>query len=87
MVVSSSFGSGLAGLLTAWAFSAGGRGSGFLGPLCLLRLLAEELMFQLSDSGLEFLDFPLELGFPRFAALELSFPIAGLLSQLKQVQQ
>ena len=38
---------------------------------------AEELMLQLSDFRLEFLDLPLELGFSPFAVLELGFPIVG----------
>ena len=52
---------------------AGGRGC--LRTVFLLRLFAEELMLQLSDFRLEFLDLPLELGFSPFAELELGFPI------------
>jgi hypothetical protein len=67
MVVASPLRRGIVGLLTARApATAGGRGclrTGFL-----LRLLAEELMFQLSDFRLQFLDLLLELGFSLFAA-------------------
>ncbi len=43
-------------------------------------------MFQLFDFRLEFLDSLLQLGFTLFAALELGFPIVGLLSRLEQLQ-
>jgi hypothetical protein len=72
-------------LLAAPAFSAAGR-RGFLRSVPLFRLLAEQLMFQLCNSGLEFLDFVLEFDFPLLGALELGFPIAGLLSLVEQLE-
>ena len=76
--------SGVFGLLAASAFSAAGR-RGLLRSFPLFGLLAEQLMFQLCNSGSEFLDFLLEFDFPLLGALELGFPIAGLLSLVEQL--
>ena len=87
MAVASPLRRGIVRLLAARAFPATAGGRGCLRTFFLLRLFAEELMFQLSDSRLEFLDLLLELGFSPSAALELSFPIVGLLSCLKKLSK
>jgi hypothetical protein len=75
---------GIVGLLAATAFPvAGGRGC--LRTVLFLRLLAEELMFQLFNSCPQFPDLLLEIGFSLLAALELGFPIVGLLSRFNQL--
>ena len=86
ILVASPLRRGIVGLLAARAFPAAG-GRGYLRTFFLLRLFSEELMFQLFDFRLQFLDFLLELRFPPFNALELGFPIVGLLSGLKQLPQ
>jgi hypothetical protein len=84
MVVVSPPRRGIVGLLAARAPAAAG-GRGCLRTVFLLRLFAEDLMFQLFDFRLQFLDLLLELGFSPFAALELGFPKVGLLSRVKQL--
>lgn len=86
MLVISPFRPGIAGLLTARAFSAAG-GRRCLRTIRFLRLPAEELVFQLFDLRLQFLDFPFEFGFPLLAPLELGLPIAGLLSHFQHFEQ
>jgi hypothetical protein len=84
MIVASPLRRGIAGLLAARAFPAVG-GRGCFRTVFLLRFFAEQLMFELFDFRFPFLDLLLELGFSLFAALELGFPIVGLLSSLKQL--
>jgi hypothetical protein len=84
MVVASPLRRWIVGLLAARAPAAAG-GHGCLRTVLLLRLFPEELMFQLFDFRLQFPDLLLELGFSPFAALELGFPIVGLLSRLIQL--
>jgi hypothetical protein len=86
MVVISPLRRGIARLLAATALRAIVRRA-CLGTFLLLRLLAEELMFQVFDFPLEFLVLPQKLGFSLLASLVLGFPIAGLLTLLEQFQQ
>jgi len=73
IVVASPLRRGIAGLLAARAPAAAG-GRGCLRTVFLLRLFAEELMFQLFDFRSNFLDLRLEIGFSPLAALELGLP-------------
>ena len=86
MVVASPLRRGIVGLLAARAFPAAAGGRGCLRTFFLLRLFAEEIMFQLFDFPLKFPVLLLQFGFSLFATLELGFPKSGLLSLLEQLQ-